>query len=47
MLIAYASSLLGLAWLGHQIVQISRMRSSLLRCRAWDEDGRPLHIEPI
>ncbi len=47
MVIAYASSLLGLAWLGHQIVQSSRMRSSLLRCRAWDEDGRPLHIEPI
>jgi hypothetical protein len=47
LLIAYASSLLGLAWLGHQIVQISRMRSPLLRCRAWNEDGRPLHIEPI
>ena len=44
---AYASSLLGLAWLGHQIVQLSRMRSPALRCRAWDEDGRSLRIEPI
>ena len=47
LLLAYASSLLGIAWLGHQIVQASRMRAPLLRCRAWDEDGRPLHIEPI
>jgi hypothetical protein len=47
LVMAHASSLLGLAGLGHQVVQISRMRSPLLRCRAWDEDGRPLHIEPI
>ena len=44
---AYASSLLGLAWLGHQVLRISRMRSPLLRCRAWDEDGRRLRIEPV
>jgi hypothetical protein len=43
----YAALFLGLAWLGHQVVRISRMRSPLLRCRAWDEDGRPLRIEPI
>jgi hypothetical protein len=47
LVMAYASSLIGLAWLGHQIVQFSRTRSPLLRCRAWDEDGRPLPIEPI
>jgi hypothetical protein len=47
LLMAYASSLLGLAWLGRQIIQLSRMRSPLLRCRAWDEDGRPLNIEPV
>lgn len=47
LVLAYASSLLGLAWVAQQIVQISRARSPLLRCRAWDEDGRPLHIEPI
>ncbi len=44
---AYASSPLGLAWLGHQVFRISRMRSPLLRCRAWDEDGRRLRIEPV
>jgi len=47
LVMAYASSLLGLAWLTHQIVQLPRTRSALLRCRAWDEEGRPLHIEPI
>jgi hypothetical protein len=45
LVMAYASSTIGLAWLGRQILQ--RTRSPLLRCRAWDEDGRPLHIEPI
>jgi hypothetical protein len=41
-----ASALLCASWLLHQGLQIARQRPSVARqCRAWDQNGRTLHIE--
>jgi hypothetical protein len=41
-----ASALLCATWIVHQGVQIARRRPSVAQqCRAWDQNGRTLHIE--
>jgi len=35
------------AWLAYQVVRVSRMRSTLAGCKAWDRTGRPLRIERV
>jgi hypothetical protein len=35
------------AWVAYQVVRVSRMRSSLPGCKAWDRSGRPLRIERV
>lgn len=42
-----ASCLLFGSWLLHQLHHVSRLRSTLPGCRAWDQRGRPLHIEQV
>jgi hypothetical protein len=42
-----ASWLLLASWLLHQLYRVSRLRSTLPGCRAWDQHGRPLRIEQV
>jgi hypothetical protein len=42
-----AAWLLFVSWLLHEVYRVSRSRSTLPRCRAWDQHGRPLRIEQV
>ena len=45
-LVVHASMGLLLTWLGRHALHAARLRSEA-GCRAWDERGRPLHIERV
>jgi hypothetical protein len=46
---AFASSAaaLGLVWFGVQGLRMAQASASLMECRAWDAEGRPIHIERV
>jgi hypothetical protein len=42
-----AAWLLFVSWLLLELYRVLRLRSTLPACRAWDQHGRPLHIEQV
>jgi hypothetical protein len=36
-----------IAWVIHYGLRLARLEAKLSRCHAWDEQGRPLRIEPL
>lgn len=42
-----ALALTATAWVGRQAVHVARVQASLASCRAWDQRGRPLHVEVL
>jgi hypothetical protein len=43
--VTYGATLLCGAWMFQQIARVSKLRSTLPGCQAWDERGRPIRIE--